>query len=236
MDPVETSETSVQPEEAPSQASPSDGRAAAQEQPTPTTPQPTLTDEQIAALFEKDERVRRAIQSAADRRMAKFQAEQLAQRQAEEAQRKAAEAAAAEQAKVAEMSDEEYGVYMRQKTQEEDRANAAQLRATQDFQTQALAVLPPEERDGIMERTRKGEFKDWKGWLEAIADRRAELKQASTEPVMREAARREAAAEVANTGVPTLGTAFPTAGRDLSKMSSIDLIKEGLKEVSKPRK
>jgi hypothetical protein len=198
-----------------------------QEQTTATTP--SLTPEQIEAAL-SSEAAQRKIQSETDKRFAKFQAEQLRLQREQEAQRKANEARAAEEAQMAEMDDAEYGAHMRQKTQTQEAAQAQALERDRLHYQAALELLPADEQPAMMERARNSEFKSETEFIAAIADRRAELRTPKNTETIREAARREATAEVANAGSPTLGASLPRQTVDLSKMSSDQLLSAGMRE------
>jgi hypothetical protein len=212
------------------QAAPVSDAPATQVQEQPTAPTPVLTPEQIQAALSSEE-ARRRIQSEVDKARAKLQADAL-RLQREEAQRKAAaEAAAAEERELSELDDAEYGQRMRQKRQEQEAAQAQAALNDQTHYNDMMSLLPSEEQTAIFERAQKGEFKTRADFYAAIADRRAELRTPKQTEVIREAARREATAEVANTGNPTLGTSLPRQPvEDLSKKSSLDLIADGWKE------
>jgi hypothetical protein len=198
---------------------------------------PSLTPEQIEIALASDV-AKRKIQSEVDRARAKLQAEQLRLQRAEEDKRKADADRAAEQAKVAEMSDEEYGAYLREKQQQETAAQALATQRDQMHYEAMLKLVPEEERPAFMQRAHDGVYKSEEEFLMALSSRHAELlsPKEKEKEVIREAARREATAEAANAGQPTLGTSLPRQTVE-SNLSSYDLLRLGVQEeMEKVRK
>lgn len=178
---------------------------------------PELSPEQLAqALEHKDAQavIYRLAQSMADKRQAA-----LEQKRQEEAEKK----------RIAAMDDEEYGRHLRlQEAQQRQAQIVAEraLRTVLEGSEEAIASHIGDKtlREQFVADARAGKYAtlaDYVGAvLQAESERRVTQALAKSEPQMREAARKDAQAEQADTFAPTLGRGAPTSGRQMEQTTT----------------
>lgn len=194
--------------------------APAQEQ------QPTAyTQEQVNEMLARRER---ELQSAKDRELhrARLQAQ---------AEVDAARRASEEQARLENMDDEDYGRYVREKVTKDQelgaQASAHVTRAMLDVQAQTLSqITDADKRAEIEGKINDGQYKSWGDLIGDVVTAAVAAQLAKESKVVKEAARKEATAEIANIPVPVLGSGTNST-RSTRPMSSSDLFSQGFAEA-----
>lgn len=253
MPPEETSETQAGVQDTGAEQSlplDSEAQAAAQEQPgaeqtqEPSTGKPAKSTQEL----DPEERIRREVQSRADRIRHETEMRYQQQMQQQYAQWQQQQEMQAQQAALESMSPEEYGEYRRQQDaaalqyqqwQQSYLQPYAEQMAQQRLQeqstyiiNQALEAVPAPVRKRLQEMMGQGKFQSLGDFLataqrEAIAHESGRLATQQTN-VAREAARKNATAELAETVAPVVSSGQP-AGR-LSKLSHDELLSQGWDE------
>jgi hypothetical protein len=168
---------------------------------------------------------------------------QLARLQAREEARQelvAQQAREAEQARIASMSDEQYGAYQRTIQQTEELENAARAETHRQWgatvRATMLAEIDDEDaRKEIATRELQGEFKSPADFMKAcisVVKKTAGAKEVARKTsAIRQAVANEQVAEEAASGGPDLGTGRVAPA--LNNMSSGDLILLGIRQAEK---
>jgi hypothetical protein len=211
--------------------------AQVQEQPNATVPQEGQRPQEILGDPELREQYRRQVQSEADKRALKIRQEMERQAQL-----------AAQQKYLEEMDDETYGRTMRSQLQQQayaqqvaQRAKADVLRTTyEQLMAQTLETVSDQKaRADLQRRVEAGEFPSFGAFQAAAAqaevDARLAKERARLEKQIREAAQKEATADVADTVAPMLGAGLPN--KPDRKYTRDELISLGIAEaMEKARK
>lgn len=209
-----------------SMAEGNDGEPSTAETTPAQEPQPTTyTEETVKQMLAQRER---ELQSAKDKEL--HRARLQAQAEVEAARR-----ASEEQARLESMDDEDYGRYVREKVTKDQTLNAqANERARQvmlDVQEQTLSqVTDSAERSKIEAKINGGEYKSWGEMIGDVVAATVAVQLAKESKAAKEAARKEATAEIANIPVPVLGSGTHSS-RSARPLSSGELLSTGFAEA-----